>query len=165
MQLKNPSTSRRERAVAFIAVAVLATVATACGSSGSSSTGTTGGSSQSAAAFVKTVTTQFSRGQAGRLWDTLLPADQAVVSRDRYTACQSNEGFQLQQFKVLETYGDTIDVGGKATSSTAVSVQVTSNDGMTTATMHAVLVGGKWRWILSPTDYATYKRGACPKSG
>ena len=164
MQLKSPSTSRRERALAAIAVAVLATVATACGSSGSSSTGTTG-SSSSAAAFVKTVTTQFARGQAGRLWDTLLPADQAVVSRDRYTACQSNEGFQLQQFKVLETYADTVDVGGKPTSSTAVSVQVTSDDGMTTATMHAVLVGGKWRWILSPTDYAAYKRGACPKSG
>lgn len=164
MQLKSPSTSKRERARAAIAVAVLATVATACGSSGSSSTGTTG-SPNSAAAFVKSVTTQFSRGQAGRLWDTLLPADQAVVSRDRYTACQSNEGFQLQQFKVLETYADTVDVGGKPTQSTAVSVQVTSDDGMTTATMHAVLVAGKWRWILSPTDYASYKRGACPKSG
>lgn len=162
MALKHPSTSTRKRAVAATAAAVLATVATACGSSGSS-TGASG--SKSAAAFVKTVTTQFSRGQAGRLWDTLLPADQAVVSRARYTACQTNEGFQLQQFKVLESYADTIDVGGKATPSTAVSVQVTSDDGMTTATMHAVLVAGSWRWILPATDYAAYKRGVCPTSG
>ncbi len=161
MQLKSPHTSRRRHAVAVIAVAVLATVASACGSSGGS--GTSSGS-KSAAAFVKSVTTQFSRGQAGRLWDTLLPADQAVVSRPRYTACQTNEGFQLQNFKVLETYADTIDVGGKATRSTAVSLQVTSDDGTTTATMHAVPVGGKWRWILPAADYAAYKRGVCPAS-
>ena len=65
---------------------------------------------------------------------------------------------------MLETYGDTIDVGGKATASTAVSVQVTSDDGMTTATMHAVSVSGSWRWILPAADYAAYKRGVCPSS-
>lgn len=157
MALKNA----RNRAAALVAVALLAAVATACGSSGGS---TAGGGSKSAAGFVKDVTTQFSRGQAGRLWDTLVPADQAVVSRARYMACQTNEGFQLQSFKVLETYGDTVDVGGKSTRSTAVSVQVTSDDGTTTATMHAVSAGGSWHWILPASDYAAYKRGACPSS-
>ena len=151
----------RNRTAALVAVAILATVVTACGSSGGSATG---GGSKSAAAFVKTVTTQFSRGQAGRLWDTLVPADQAIVTRARYMACQTNEGFQLQNFKVLETYGDTVDVDGKSTPSTAVSVQVTSDDGMTTATMHAVSVGGSWRWMLPAADYAAYKRGVCPPS-
>ena len=33
---------------------------------------------------------------------------------------------------------------------------------MTTATMHAVSFNGKWRWILSPADYAAYKQGKCP---
>jgi hypothetical protein len=157
MALKNA----RSHVTGAIAVALLAAVATACGSSGSSATGS---GSKSAAAFVKTVTTQFSRGQAGRLWDTLLPADQAVVSRARYTACQTNEGFELQKFKVLDSYSDTIDVGGTSTRSTAVSVQVTSDDGTTTATMHAVSVGGSWRWILPAADYAAYKRGVCPSS-
>ena len=110
------------------------------------------------------MTTQFSRGQAGRLWDSLTPADQAVVTRARYTACQSNEGFALQKFKVLETYADTIDVAGKPTPSTAVSVQVTSDDGLTTATMHAVSVAGTWRWILPASEYAAYKQGTCPAS-
>jgi hypothetical protein len=79
-------------------------------------------------------------------------------------ACQSNSGFDLQKFKVLETYDDEAVVAGKATPATAVSVQVTSDDGVTTATMHAVKLGGKWRWILPAKDYAAYKNGKCPAS-
>jgi hypothetical protein len=30
--------------------------------------------------------------------------------------------------------------------------------------MHAITVNGKWRWTLSPADYAAYKRGKCPSS-
>ena len=144
---------------ALIATALVAVIATGCGSSGGSSAGT---GPKSAADFISQVTTQFSRGQAGPLWDTLHPADQAVVSRARYMACQSNEGFDLQKFKVLETYADTVDLAGKQTPSTAVSVKVTADDGITTATMHAVKLDGKWRWILSPADYAAYAKGKCP---
>ncbi len=163
MTAKTPRARARTHAPRLLAVALVVVVATACGSG--SGSGTTGGSSAKGAAdFIRTVTTQFSRGQSGRLWDTLVPADQAVVSRARYTACQSNEGFQLQKFKVLETYADTIDIAGKATPSTAVSVQVTSDDGLTTATMHAVSIAGTWRWILPASEYAAYKQGKCPAS-
>jgi hypothetical protein len=79
-------------------------------------------------------------------------------------ACQSNAGFDLRKFKILQTYADTVDIAGKATPSTAVSVQVTADDGVTTATMHAVTLKGTWRWILSPADYAAYKQGKCPSS-
>jgi hypothetical protein len=143
---------------ALVAV-VVALAAGGCGSGGGSSPS---GNSQSAADFIRSVTTQFSRGQSGRLWNTLVPADKAVVSRARYTACQSNEGFELQQFKVLDTYADTIDIGGKTARSTAVSVRVRSDDGLTTATMHAVRVTGTWRWILPASEYAAYKNGKCP---
>lgn len=147
------------RTFEVLAIAALVVAfATGCGSSG----GGTGGSSRSAADFVRQVTTQFSRGQSGPLWDTLHPADQAVVSRARYMECQSNEGFDLAKIKVLQTYPDTVDIAGKPTPSTAVSVKVTANDGITTATMHAVQVNGKWRWILSPAEYADYAKGKCP---
>jgi hypothetical protein len=161
MTLLNACASARRHPARLIAAALVAVVSTGCGSSGGSSAGT---SPKSAANFVRNVTTQFSRGQAGRLWDSLTPADQAVVTRARYTACQSNEGFALQKFKVLETYADTIDVAGKPTPSTAVSVQVTSDDGLTTATMHAVSVARTWRWILPASEYAAYKQGRCPAS-
>lgn len=137
-------------------VLVTALLAAGCGGGGSKT--------ESPSAFVRRVTQEFSRGQAGRLWDELHPADQAVVTRSRFIACQSNEGFGLRKFKVLETYSETIPVGGKDTESTAVSVQVTSDDGITTATLHAVPVGGAWRWVLQPSDYAAYKRGVCPGS-
>jgi hypothetical protein len=147
------------RSVVVLAVVALVSALTGCGGGSSSN-----GSSQSAASFIDQVITQFSRGQAGPLWDTLHPADQAVVSRARYMACQKNEGFDLTKINVLQTYSDTVNVGDKPESSTAVSIRVTADDGITTATMHAVKVNGKWRWILSPADYAAYKAGKCPSS-
>ena len=150
------------RSVAALVGAVfIAAALVGCGGTG---TGGTSGAGQSAADFIRQVTTQFSLGQTGPLWDTLHPADQAVVSRARYMACHTSSGFDLQKFKVIQTYTDTVDVAGKATHSTAVSVRVTADDGVTTATMHAIKLNGKWRWILSPTDYGAYKQGKCPSS-
>ncbi len=141
------------------AATLLAGLAAGCGGS---SGGTTG--QQSAATFVKQVTVQFSRGQSGRLWDELLPADQAIVTRARFVACQQNEGWNLKSIKVLETYDDPVDVGGKSLPAKAVTVRVTS-DGVTTATMHAVSVNGTWRWVLQPVDRAAYTSGKCPSTG
>lgn len=146
---------------ALAAAALVSALVAGCGSSGTSSTAKSGGS---AADFIRLVTTQFSRGQTGPLWDSLIPADQAIVSRARYMECHPASGFDLQKFKVLQTYADTVVVAGKATPSTAVSVRVTADDGVTTATMHAVRVKGTWRWILSPADAAAYQQGKCPSS-
>lgn len=141
------------RALCAACVATGTLVAAGCGG---------GSGSESASTFVRQLTQEFSRGQAGRLWDDLHPADQAVVTRARFIGCQSNQGFGLRKLKVLETYEESIPVAGKNAESTAVSVQVTSDDGITTATLHAVPVDGKWRWILQPADRAAYRRGACP---
>lgn len=150
---------------ALIATALIAAVAAGCGSSSNNATSGSSAAKETASSFLQQITTQFSRGQSGRLWDTLHPRDQAIVSRDRYTACQSNEGFEMKSFKVLETYSDPVDIGGTTTPATAISVRVVSDDGVTTATMHAVRVGATWRWILAPADLATYKQGKCPTSG
>ena len=120
---------------------------------------------ESPADFVRRVTTEFSRGQSGRLWDQLLPADQRVVTRARFVACQANEGWNLKSIKVLETYDDPVAVGAKVHPSKAVSVRVTSDDGITTATMHAVSVNGKWRWVLQSADRTVYANGKCPRTG
>jgi hypothetical protein len=162
MALKAHHHTPAARHPAVLAPAVLiAAVLAGCGGSGS---GSTSGGGQSAADFIRQVTTRFSLGQTGPLWDTLHPADQAVVSRARYMACHTSSGFDLQKFKVIQTYADTVDVAGKATPSTAVSVRVTADDGVTTATMHAIKLNGKWRWILSSADYSAYRQGKCPSS-
>ena len=150
-----------KRAATLAAAALAVVVLAACGSGGG---GGGAGGTQSAPDFIKQVTSQFALGQYGPLWDTLHPADQAVVSRSRYMACQSGVGFQLRKLKVLDSYADTVDVAGTPTASTAVSIQATSDDGVTTATMHAIKVHGAWRWMLSARDRAAYKQGRCPSS-
>ncbi len=117
---------------------------------------------ESATVFIKRVTTEFSRGQSGRLWQDLAPAEQAVVARDRYIACQRNGGFRLRSFKVLDTYEEEYSILSRQVPSTAVSVQVVSDDGVTTATMHAIRAGGRWRWVMQPADLAAYRAGRCP---
>jgi hypothetical protein len=140
-----------------VAIVLLATAA--CGSSGGSAGS---GGTESAKAFVQRITTEFSRGQSGRLWDELAPADQAIVSRARYTACQGNEGFVLKQVKVLDSYSEPVEVDGASEHSDAVTLQVTSDTGVTTATIHAVPIGGHWHWILSSADRAAFHSGKCP---
>jgi hypothetical protein len=115
----------------------------------------------SPASFLKQVTLEFSRGEAGPLWDQLVPSEQAVVPRATYVSCAQN-GFRLRGIKVLDQYDEPIEVEGHSTPATAVSVQVTSDDGVTTATLHAVKVNGRWRWVLSRSDLAAFRGGRCP---
>jgi len=160
-----PGRARHRRVSLATASSTLATVAVltaGCGGSGGSGSVS---AKRSAADFVSRITVEFSRGQSGRLWDELLPADQAVVTRARYMECERNEGWDLKKIKVIETYDDTIAIGTKSVPSTAVTLRVTSADGVTTATMHTVSVNGKWRWILQPGDRAAYRTGKCPSSG
>jgi hypothetical protein len=95
------------------------------------------------------------------LWDQLVPAEQRVVPRATYVSCARN-GFRLRSFKVLEQYDESVPVLTRDLPATAVSIQVASDDGITTATLHAVKVGGAWRWILSRHDLAAFKAGRCP---
>jgi hypothetical protein len=143
----------------IIVALLIGSLATACG--GGSSAGTSTGT-DSAAGFIERVTTEFSRGQSGRLWDELYPPDQALVSRSRFMQCQGNQGFHLKSVQVLETYNDSVDVEGTSERAEAVTVQTTSDDGVTTATVHAVKVGGTWHWILSPRQRDAYRSGKCP---
>jgi hypothetical protein len=141
------------------AAAVLAVLsAAACGGGN----GSAGSGKESPNVFVQRITTEFSRGQSGRLWDELAPADQAIVNRARYTACQGNEGFVIKSIKVLDTFSEPVEVDGSSEHSEAVTLQVTSDNGVTTATMHAISIGGKWHWILSSADRAAFRGGKCP---
>ena len=165
MPLTTGGSLRRRRALPIVAATALV-VATAllgggCFGGGGGSQSGTGSPSD----FVRRITTEFSRGQSGRLWDELLPADQRLVTRARFVNCQANEGWNLKSIKVLETYDDPVAIGTKTVPSKAVTVRVSSDDGITTATMHAVWVNGTWRWVLQSSDRAAYAAGKCPRTG
>jgi hypothetical protein len=149
------------RAVLVVALgAVVAGFVAGCGG-GNKTAG--GGNGASAAAFLTGVTTEFSRGQSGRLWATLYPSEQALVGKARFVGCEGNEGFGLRRIKVLETYPEAITVAGRSVQSQAVTIRVSADDGITTATVHAVPFRGGWRWVLQPADLAAYLAGKCPR--
>lgn len=157
MNPDNAMITRRARlAVTVGLVIALAALLAGCGGSNKSA------GTPSATNFVKRITLEFSRGQSGRLWDELHPADQAVVSRALFVKCEGNEGFGLRKIKVLDTYDDQTVVAGAARAAKAVTLRVTSDDGVTTATMHAISVAGKWRWTLQAADRTAYAKGKCP---
>ena len=87
------------------------------------------------------------------------------MTRALFVDCQANEGWNLKSIKVLETYDDPVAVGAKSLPSKAVTVRVDSDDGITTATMHAVSVNGTWRWVLQSSDRTAYAAGKCPRTG
>jgi hypothetical protein len=151
---------RRGAVVSLIGATALLAVGSAAGCGGSGGGGA--GGKESAPVFVQRITTEFARGQSGRLWDQLAPADQAIVSRARYTACQGNEGFTLKSVKVLDSYSEAVEIDGASERSDAVTLQVTSDSGVTTATIHALPTGGGWHWILSAADRAAFSAGKCP---
>ena len=136
-------------------------------------TATTTEPEQDADDFMKELVQQSVRGQYGRAWETLHPAHQAVVSRERYDTCESENDESLGATKinvaVVDTYEEPVRIEGEGlTDSTAVTLRFTYNNPLTGkpaeehATVHAVAIDGEWKWILTPKDYAAYNGGRCP---
>jgi hypothetical protein len=108
-----------------------------------------------------------------RVWPTLHPAQQRIATRPLYVRCEqlSPVAGHLDSLKVVRAVNRRISVAGAGedlVDSKAVTFEVTLSEGSTGAsvvvrqTAHAVAVDGRWRWILSPRRFATYRSGDCP---
>jgi hypothetical protein len=76
-----------------IALVVVA-LAAGCGGNGDNETQANPATTtpeQDAGDFMKELTERSLRGQYGRVWETLHPAHQAFVTRDRFDTCQRDE--------------------------------------------------------------------------
>ena len=108
---------------------------------------------------------QLSRGQMGRQWDDLHPAQQALIPRDHFVQCGGIE-VNIDGTKVIETYEEEVLIPGtdQRVQSTAVTVEMTFSSGEAkrtqTQTFHEILVDDEWRWIVA--DPAAYADGQCP---
>lgn len=116
---------------------------------------------------VKRQLDELSKGQYGREWDELHPAQQALVPRDSYVKCATADGpIGVDNVKELEHYADSVSIPGTAlkVDSTAVTVSLTQHRGTQSAdqkhTFHEVPLDGQWKWLLADTD--PYKSGKCP---
>jgi hypothetical protein len=108
------------------------------------------------------------------VWETLHPAHQAVVTRDRFDACNRDDddgiGGTRIGVEVVETYPEPVAIKGtgKQSESTAVTLRFSYSNPLTGKpaeehrTVHAVAVGGEWTWILAPSTYDAYVKGECP---
>jgi hypothetical protein len=182
MGLRRVETRRKVRETVKILVIALsiAALGVACGGddedSGTQAGGTTTTSAlkpdEDAGDFIQEIFQRSLRGQYGRNWETLHPAHQKVVSREKYDACESQDDESVAakiSVDVLETYEEPVLLEGSGTvDSTAVTLRFSYDNPLTGkpaeehATVHAVAVDGEWKWILRPEDYGAYVKGDCP---
>jgi hypothetical protein len=129
---------------------------------------------QDAGEFMKELTERSLRGQYGRVWETLHPSHQAVVSRDRFDGCERGDGGgegTTINVDVVETYEEPVAVPGtdERPNSTAVTLRFAYDNPLTGKrveehqTLHAILVNGDWKWILAPKTFQAYVKGECPE--
>jgi hypothetical protein len=160
-------------------VIALVVVALAAGCGGNGDNGdkaspTTNTPEQDAGAFMKELQERSLRGQYGRVWESLHPAHQAIVTRDRFATCEGDEdgvGATRITVKVVETYEEPWRIKGtdEMVDSTAVTLRYSYSNPLTGKpaeehdTTHAIPVGGEWKWILDLASFNAYVKGECPE--
>jgi hypothetical protein len=124
-----------------------------------------------ASTFIKGVVRQIVRNDYAHAWLTLHPAQQQLVPKDDYVRCelQSPVAGRLVWIKVVRVANARFKVGGVTGSvaGKAVTVRIKLADDVAgetvvvTHTAHAVLVGGRWRWILPAERIGIYRSSDC----
>jgi hypothetical protein len=145
---------------AFMALALLRS---SCGGSGSPNS-TSGDPGEAMLSFLGYA----QKGQWGRSWDHLLAEHQAVVSRTAYDVCLRQVDAEIPadaKFEVDEVYDESVDVPGLGNRQTkAVTWTLSAGGDSASRTTHVIKQDGEWKWMLPPSDYASYKAGDCPNS-
>ena len=125
------------------------------------------------ARFLVRVNEQILKGQFGRAWESLHPAQQTFLRRSELAACHGTVQYPANAtFRVTETYREPYEVfGTKLTRpSTAVTIQVVvsyEEEGeritsvIETFTQHAFRVGNRWTWIVSQPSAEQAKSDSC----
>jgi hypothetical protein len=102
----------------------------------------------------------------------LHPQQRRLISAEEYVACEQASPIpgRLTSLRVLRSATEKIHVAGTSAGrvpATAVTfeLQLTgtlpSESATIDLTAHAVAVGGRWTWILSPRRFALHRSGTC----
>ena len=109
----------------------------------------------------------------GRVYDEYLhPAQQAVVTKNQYDACQRETDttgtVEIVDFAVVETYPEEIGIPGTDLTnaeSLAVTYRFEVSDGdetvSATTTSHLFDVDGQWRTAMTPEQVTGAQGGTC----
>ena len=141
-------------------VATLAAVVLAIAASPGAAHAAAPGDPREAARFLTNIVRQLAANDYTDAWKSLHPLDQALVPRSAYVACESAVPVP-GHLASIRTQGIgrervSLTTGGRLVASVVVRFSVViagfaEPDGVpVTVRAHAILVGGKWRWMLSP---------------
>lgn len=122
-----------------------------------------GGGGDSASAFAEKTLEQARKGQNGRRWDDLHPAQQAIVSKEQFITCTQDDSFPVDDIDATEEFPETVtvpEVGEVET--TAVTVEYSIGERSDAITMHFLQVDDAWKWFITPDDLAAFAAGECP---
>ena len=166
---------RRRRALLAVLIVVVAAVA-----AGAVLLGSHGGSGKAAqpggdpVAFLKGVVGQIVRNDYAHAWLTLHPAQQQAVSQRDYVRCELQTKIigHLDSLTVVGAFDDLVLVAGggvRPVKSKVVTFRLRLSEpgvGVVSFThsVHAVAVGGRWTWILTPHRYELYHAGGCSQA-
>jgi len=158
--------------LAVAAVAAIAAGAVLIGSRGGS--GSTAQPKDDPVEFLKVVLGQIVRNDYADAWQTLHPAQQRVVSQRDYVRCELQTKIigHLDSLTLVRAFDDPVLVAGggvRPVESKVATFRLRLSEpgvGVITFThsVHAVAVGGHWRWILTPHRYELYRLGGCSQA-
>ena len=124
------------------------------------------------AIFLRGIVTEIAANDYDSAWQRLHPAQQRVATRTTYVRCEQLTPIpgHLDWIRVVSTKDERINVPGDSgiVDSKAVTLRlklsepVLKESVIVTKTVHAVAVDGRWRWILTPERFGTYRARSCP---
>jgi hypothetical protein len=119
----------------------------------------------SAAAFAKRRYEQLAKAQYAEAWQSLHPAQQAVVSQDAFVKCgQQTTPDPNTKVTVKSERDEQLDVPQVGPSNVhSVTLTLRFGDQLRTPTDNLINVDGKWRWTMTQQAVDAFKAGNCPQ--
>jgi hypothetical protein len=124
----------------------------------------------SAAAFLEHFLDAQFRGDTQTEWRLMHPGQRAAVNRGLFMTCWAGADASKSErwrWRFLAERSDPVFlINVPQHTSTEVALRATFSMGSRTSThvydKHAVWVGSRWAWILSPAEYDSFTHGHCP---
>jgi len=143
-------------------VATLALLVAGCGGGGSAAP------AESAGTFITRILSEELHGQWAQQWTELHPGHQKLITKAQYVACSRSLGTNIatgkEVFRVLAIEDEPIHVRGipqHTSKLVTITVRQRGEASGLTYRLHAVAVGGRWRWILGNRFLDELARGRC----
>lgn len=110
-------------------------------------------------------------GDWGRAWQSLYPLHRRMAPRDAFIRCESATPFpaRMESLHVVDVRAAAVRVPGLRHDVPGVAIEVKvelawygpRDPIVFRHTFHLIPVRGRWTWLLSPSRYRLYVRGAC----